>query len=174
MKDMYKQDWNSSCENSPRCDTYTSFKQTFEMEKYIKDLNVNKFVYALARLRTGASELKINRMHTQPQPDMGCPFCNKVENELHFLKECPTYTHLRNKYLSPFYKHEQITNLDHFFNTEDRTTIRNLAQYVFHAMTLRKQEIAWLKSRNKYLLTHNQQDKQTQTDIHTDQDEIAT
>ena len=94
LKNICIQVWGSKSKNSAGCDTYMTFKTDFGLEKYIEKINISNSMHALARLRTRSSELKINRKCTQSQPDMGCPFCNQIETELHFIKVCPKYTHL--------------------------------------------------------------------------------
>ena len=163
LKDIYMQDWTAKCGDTPRCDIYKSFKNSFEMEKYVKSLNINKFMYAMARLRVGAAELNTNRKYIQNNPELNCPFCEAEETELHFLRDCPTYANLRAKYIYPHYDNDSIQTLGQYFHTSDTPKIRSLAQYIHHAFLTRSREIACNKERKRYLSKHNQKYQNTQT-----------
>jgi hypothetical protein len=61
----------------------------------------------LTRLRCGVLPLHVetgrfNRPST-PLPDRLCQFCDKIEDELHFLLHCPFYDDLRYSLLSKFH-----------------------------------------------------------------------
>ena len=160
---MYMQDWTVKCGSTLRCNTYKSFKNSFEMEKSIKSLNINKFMYAMARLRVGAAELNTSRKYIQHNPELNCPFCEAEETELHFLRDCPTYANLRAKYIYPHHDNDNTQTLGQYFHTSDIPQIRSLAQYIHHAFLTRRQEIAYSKERKIYLSKHNQKDQTTQT-----------
>ena len=164
LKDIFIQEWNAKCRNSARCSTYMTFKNTFKTEHYIKNINISKFMYALARLRVGALGINTNNKHTQSNPDVNCPFCKTEETELHFLRDCAQFQDLRKKHLNPHYNTDNIRNLRDYFETNDITKIRALAQFTFHSVTRRDREIAYDKDRKKYTNRHNQHDQATQTE----------
>ena len=164
LRDIYMQDWNHKCQNSPRCETYMTIKDTYDTEQYIMDIDLSKFVYTVARLRTGVSELNTHRSHTQQNPMTTCPFCNTDETELHFINECHMYNHLRTKYLTPHFKKDNTTELRTYLCTKDKTEIRALAQYLDKAIKYRRNEVAYKKQRSRHLAIHGQGDKYTQTD----------
>ena len=46
--------------------------------------------------------IEVGRHNNTPKELRYCPFCpNVVENEKHFMFICPSYTHLRKRYLEP-------------------------------------------------------------------------
>ena len=163
LKDMYNQEWHQKCINTDRCATYMTFKTDFKTESYLKDINLSKFIYAMARLRLGVAGLNCSKTYTQAEPNTDCPFCDKVkETELHLIKVCPTYQHLRNRYLNPCYSHERIHDLKPYLYPTDKRTLKELAQFIHHALKYRKDEIEYLKTRRIYLRKNGQSDKTTQ------------
>ena len=142
-----------------------TFKDTHTLEGYIEFMNVSKFIYALARLRIGATDLNVNKGYTQTEPNVNCPFCETAENELHFIRDCPMYGHLRAKYLNPHYDHDNSTTLKSYFCPADLEALKVLAQYTHHALRVRREEMTYNKNRVRYTTSHRQVDKYTQTDI---------
>ena len=141
-----------------------TFKDAHTLEGYIKYMNVSKFIYALARLRIGATDLNINKGYTQTEPNVNCPFCGSEENELHFIRDCPVYGHLRTKYLDPHYDYDSTATLKSYFCPVDLEALKALAQYTHHALRVRKDEITYNDNRARYTTSHRQADKHTQTD----------
>ena len=91
LRDMYQQTWSDKCNRNDKFSCYRSFKPMFGMEKYLVDISIAKFRMAFARIRTSTSYLHINRTFIYPNADTKCPFCDKIEDELHFLKDCAMY-----------------------------------------------------------------------------------
>ena len=133
-----------------------TFKDTHTLEGYIKHLNVSKFVYALARIRIGATDLNVN--------NTDCPFCGTIEDELHLIRDCHIYGHLRAKYLNPHYNHDNITDLKPYFYPKDIEALKALAQYIHYALKTRREEITYNNSRLLYTIRLGQTDTATQTD----------
>ena len=80
--------------------TYALFKTSPGFEKYLDQISCIKKRTALTKLRISNHKLMIEKgRHSKPKIPKElrfCPFCpNKVEDEKHFLLECPTYKHIR-------------------------------------------------------------------------------
>ena len=78
--------------------TYALFKTYPGFEKYLDEILCIKERTALTKFRISNSTLMIEKgRHMNIDKDSRfCPFClDKVEDEKHFLIECPTYRHLR-------------------------------------------------------------------------------
>ena len=93
--DTYKQTWYSEISNSSRLQTYSIFKYNFELESYL-NLDIDKkYKLALTRFRTSSHSLMIEtgRYENTPREQRICQFCNmgKIEDEYHFLLDCPNY-----------------------------------------------------------------------------------
>ncbi len=92
LHDQYLQEWGSTIMASRKLRTYRLFKNSWGYELYL-NLPPNLRV-PLARLRTSAHGLKIEigrytLPHPTPVEDRVCDFCDVLEDEVHFLIDCP-------------------------------------------------------------------------------------
>ena len=65
---------------------------------------------------------------------------SKVNDEIHFITECPLYTNLRKELLGP-YTDKNKANLQlfqAFFQSEDTPTLSKLANFIFKANCVRE------------------------------------
>ena len=66
------------------------------------NLSANIFIIDLFRLSNHGLMIEVGRHHNTPRDKRFCPFCpRRIENEIHFLYECPTFEHLRSRFLKP-------------------------------------------------------------------------
>ena len=78
--------------------TYALFKSEIGIEPYLSKIRNVATRTQVARFRLSNHKLAIEEgRHQKISADLRfCPFCkNKVECEIHFVTDCPTYTHLR-------------------------------------------------------------------------------
>ena len=102
LLDIYKQTWYSHINNSRRLETYAIYKQTFDLETFLKSINTNKYRISLTKFRLSAHDLAIERdrhegitcIHREHRTCTNCQM-GMVENEFHFLLVCPKYYDLR-------------------------------------------------------------------------------
>ena len=67
-----------------------------------------------------------------------CKRCDVVENEFHFLFECPLYSELRTQYLDCyFYEHPNNFKLRQLFNSTREKQATDLSIFIYKAFTLR-------------------------------------
>ena len=81
--------------------TYSLFKKEIGCEKYLLEINNIEIRQSFTKFRLSNHTLSIEKgRHTSPKTpkeERFCPFCpTKVEDEIHFLLECPTYLIPRN------------------------------------------------------------------------------
>jgi hypothetical protein len=85
----------------PKLRTYKTFKTDFRLEPYLSSPYNPHYNLALLRFRISSHNLCIETgRYTRPktpEEDRLCIYCNKneVENEIHFLINCPNYTQER-------------------------------------------------------------------------------
>ena len=88
----------------PKLRTFAQLAPTFQTAPYAKTLP-RSLRTTIARLRAGVFPLAIEtgRWRGQPVEQRRCPVCpgQIVEDEFHFLCECPCYDPLRLQYLTP-------------------------------------------------------------------------
>ena len=112
LSDNFMQDWNSRIVESSRANFYSLFLK-FEHQLYLEALNVKIFRVAMTKLRVSSHRLEIevgrcarsNRTHIDERK---CRYCNKLEDEFHFLLECTLYVELRKKYIKKYFGIYQI------------------------------------------------------------------
>ena len=97
IMNKFKQDWQNSINNNilnPITRTYKTFKTEPKFEAYLDitdNINLRK---TLTRFRTSshALQIELGRQTNIKAEQRFCPICkNKVEDEFHFLIECPFY-----------------------------------------------------------------------------------
>ena len=136
--DNYFQSWHDSISSSPKLQTYTTFKHTLELEKYL-DLKIeNKYRIALTKLRTSSHNLAIEtgRYDGIARENRTCTFCNMnaIENEFHLVLVCPSYRDLRQRYMKPyFWSWPTLTKFQQLMSSRSTKLLINLSKYIFFA-----------------------------------------
>ena len=105
--DTFIQNWTARLEESTRanfCRTFAAFK----LQSYLDNVNVSKFRYASSRLRLSSHRLEVEsgrwvKPNPTPLNERKCLNCKVLEDEYHFVLECPLYEALRKKYIARYY-----------------------------------------------------------------------
>jgi hypothetical protein len=108
---------------------YRTFKQKHEFSPYLSMVKNRHFRSILTRFRCGSHWLEISqgRYSNTPRDMRCCPNCiGVVENEHHFLLECPLYSDLRQTF-SDVFREDCKTLIDIFRPDQDFT---NLARFM--------------------------------------------
>ena len=90
-----------------KTEIFSKILPTFELQKYLT-FNINRYVRSfLTKLRLSAHSLAIETGRyckpTIPANERFCKACkDKVEDEHHFLIECPIYNSVRDKFFTQF------------------------------------------------------------------------
>ena len=127
--------------------TYGLIKKESGFEMYLDKIPFRDRV-ALTKLRLSSHQLMIEKMRHQfpkpPESERLCPFCkNLVENEIHFLLTCPTFSIHREQLISlatntiPSYETLNITEKFQTLMTEN-TMIQTTAKYIRTAFDVRE------------------------------------
>ena len=101
---FYQNAFSQINDQSSKLRTYGKFKKESGFETYLDQIPI-KDRTAFTRLRLSNHQLMIEKMrHHFPKPpeaERRCPFCpNHVEDEIHFLLKCPTFSLHRKSLLS--------------------------------------------------------------------------
>ena len=142
VHDYFIQNWNSRLEESSRATFYTCIN-SFQFQHYLNFIKVKKYRNAMSSLRCSSHRLQIEsgRWHRpirKPVDERKCKNCNVVENEFHFLFECPLYNELRRQYLdSYFYENPNQFKLKQLFQSTQEKQIIYLSIFIYKAFTLR-------------------------------------
>ena len=135
--------------------TYRSFKTIFEPEKYLVNITIQKFRIAMARLRTGASYLHINRSFFNPNAIIKCPFCPKDETEWHFLLECEMYKDLRSRYVSKHFASKEGVHLGQLLANTSKAISHDVAMFIYYSLKLRSERLREAKLRKRLMQSIN-------------------
>ena len=137
--------WSTSC----RSLYYNLYKYSKETEEYLS-LNIKKYHRSLfAQFRFGILplQIEIGRYRNINLVDRICPICNiSVEDEIHFLCQCPCYSDLRNR----LFNKAQSVNTE-FVNSDV------IDQFVYLMSNLQRDVIKFLAAaveRRSSYLTH--------------------
>ena len=89
--------------------TYFSFKAHFETEQYLSNIKNFDKRRSLTKFRISAYKLKIETgRFTRPLTPVERRFCDHcltdIEDDLHFLIQCPRYSHVRNTFFLQLFK----------------------------------------------------------------------
>lgn len=146
LKDNYLQQWYSNIEACSKLKLYRYVKTSYDKEHYVDVLNIRKFRHCYAQFRTGCHDLEIERGRYKNLPLDGrvCRVCsdNVIEDEYHFILKCIEYADIRTCYIpSKYYTRPSIHKLHILLASNNDTTIRNIAQFIYHAFMRRKQKL---------------------------------
>ena len=104
IKDKMLTVWRKEASKKPKLRTYVTLKDNIEVEPYIKYGNNRQTRSLMAQIRCGILPIRIEtgRFCNLPVEHRLCEICNqnKVEDEFHFLMECPFYHHERQQMLA--------------------------------------------------------------------------
>ena len=142
LRDKFVQEWALQISREEgKLRFYKLIKKNFKLEPYL--LHVNDFGLRKTITKFRGSdhtlEIEVGRHKKLEVTERICKICNKdVETELHFLKSCPKYSELRNRYLNVLNAH----NLIDVLQCDDKSTSFNVANFLQKAMKIRKSTLA--------------------------------
>ena len=106
-----------------------------------------KICYAFTRLRLSSHRLEVEtgRWHKPnaiPLENRVCSTCRELEDEYHFMLECPRYHDLRVSLIPNYYRtRPNMFKLIELFSTNSKRKQRNISLYIFKAFKVREQYI---------------------------------
>ena len=121
--------------------TYSLVKNNIGLEKYLRGVHNIQHRSAMAKLRLSNHQLHIETgRHTKTERKQRlCPFCDSiVEDEIHFLIECPIYDSLRDELLSQKILNNHLTtDLFKFQKIMTQEELKSTAKFIFEAFKIR-------------------------------------
>ena len=107
LHDNFIQNWNSWLRESSRASFYSDIF-SFHYQYYLNYVSVRKYRQAIPRLQCSSHRLEIEagrryKLIRTPVENRKCKRCDVVENEFHFLFECPLYSELQRQYFDCFF-----------------------------------------------------------------------
>ena len=94
----------------------------------------------MIKLRLGICEIGVNKRYQPTNTvNQNCPFCkNNLENEYHFLFNCPLYSDIRLKYIPTLTGGFSLKSVLTDHNSDN---MRNIAMFIFYALKRREEVI---------------------------------
>ena len=146
VHDTFIQTWESRLNESSRALLYNNICN-FTLQPYLQICKITKFRQSLTRLRLSSHRLEIeagrwNKPTATPFNERKCNNCNLLEDEYHFVLECPLYVDLRKQYLKKYFI--QRPNMFKFIlliNSTSDIEVRNLAMFIQKAFQIRNNYI---------------------------------
>jgi hypothetical protein len=144
LKTLYSRQWIETVQNTPKLRTYKLFKCNFNTEDYVL-FNLSKYERSIiAQFRCGILPLRVEtgRYIGEPLNDRLCRLCNDscVENEVHFLLNCPKYNEIRSQSFGEILNDNVFMDL----NVDDKLIflfsnhVRKIAKYLVKAYLHRR------------------------------------
>lgn len=146
MRDVFTQDWHSRLENSTRARCYLTLAD-FKYQKYLDVLNIMKYRKSLIRLRLSSHRLEVEvgrwaKPNKIPYQNRKCKICNVLEDEFHFLLECPLYADLRKRYINKFFwTRPNMLKFIELMSTDHGKTLKQVSVFIEKAFQCRKEII---------------------------------
>ena len=147
VNDIAAQNWHSDLLQRPKLETYSNFKSSLHLENYLKCGLWRRHQVALCKLRTSNHRLAVERLRhgriNVSRHDRVCQFClnlnvTMVEDEYHFVMECPLYSHIRAQLLGNSVDPNTQHTFHELMKTNSIATLTRLACYTYHGLNIHK------------------------------------
>ena len=151
----YDEKWKTDMLKSSKADSYITHKNFPQFEVYFQEIKNNKHRRALTRLRLSSHQLMIEKgRHLKPFMERSmrkCKLCtHKIEDEAHFLIECPLYEKEREQLeyccimQAPNFANLNTQQKYIFIMTnENAKLLELLGKFVFNAFKLHEEWAGW-------------------------------
>ena len=136
--------WKNEVSSKPKLRLYVQLKSNKVTEKYVRiNLTPSERSF-IAQLRFGILPLAVEtgRFSRTALQNRTCPFCPAlIEDELHFLFACGSYTSIRQNFLKDSNLYIPATNLSKLIDQMCSECPRKFAKYIKKCFHFRKNSI---------------------------------
>ena len=131
---MYVSDYHT-CEGHSSLIVYRALNPEYQIAEYLRHVfcYLNRRLLARLRCQCFGLQVDIGRFEQVSRNCRVCQVCHArvVEDEQHFLFECPAYSHIRTRHMSLF-EHEHVSAAS-FLNTSQQSLLgRYVRKCFFH------------------------------------------
>ena len=147
LNDTFIQNWESRLQNSSRALFYKELS-SFDYKQYLDIVSIKKFRIALTKLRSSSHRLEIETGRwarpTIERQNRKCKICSLdvIEDEFHFVLECPNYTQLRTLLIKPYYRNRpNMLKMTQLMKSENKKEIKGLAEYIYKGFIQRNESM---------------------------------
>ena len=159
MKQKYISHWNQTLQNSQKPSFYKTIKNNYSPSTYLDLTRKDPLRKTLVKLRISCHKLRIEtgRYDNIPRNERICNFCNcnKIEDETHFLLDCPAYSQVRGIFFSKIESKLPLlrllpreTLLSHLMNSTDYFVNIKLISFISACFELRDNLVTMITTSN--------------------------
>ena len=143
--DEFTQKWISDMANNSVLDLYKYVKTEFGYANYLDHVRNKSLRHEITKIRVSSHTLRIqtgrygrNRLERNERL---CIYCDSrlIDDEYHFICECPTLDYIRAKYIKDYYPtRPNAHKLCQLLSTQNKVDIINLGKFIKEAFQTRK------------------------------------
>lgn len=147
LNDIYRQGWEGRLNDSTRATFYRAYKSNFELSSYMTKIPYKPHLQALSRFIMSSHQLRVESGRWErpklPRQQRFCLKCkNRIEDEFHFIFECPLYNDLRVKLIPTYYRvRPSMYKLQEILNSSKKKHIVGVAKYIYLAFKVRTDHV---------------------------------
>ena len=134
LKDVFIQTWSQQCRDCTKACNYFLYKTTFGTEHYLDNLPKSQRTF-LTKIRTSNHKLPIEKgtYNNIPREQRICNLCTLgcVDDEFHFLLECPFFSDLRKVHIPKYYyNHPNYFKYSKLLLMKGNKKLQNMSKFV--------------------------------------------
>ena len=143
INDIFTQDWHSRLENSTRAICYLTYAK-FQISKVFRLFEHCEIQKCLSWLWLSSHRLQVEvvrwaKPNKIPYENRKFQIYNVLEDEFHFLLECPLYDNLRKAYINKYYwRRSSMLKFVQLLSNEHGKTLKHLSVYIDKVFQLHK------------------------------------
>ena len=119
-----------------------TFKTSVSLESYFASIHNKHLRDLVIKFRLGMFDIRVNEHRYTDSTDFSCPLCGfNVEDELHFIFQCPNLDSIRAKYIPDVSSFPVIIESLRCFLYDDEN-LENFGRYLYHSQVLRSKSLA--------------------------------
>ena len=148
LSNLQEEEWKNSLLLKPKLRFYRMFKQNMSVENFVKYNLTPSQRSITAQFRAGILPLQVEtgRFRNVKYEERICLICDlqKVEDEMHFMFECPCYAHIRQNWLKNIF--ENVPNFNLLNDSEKLCVLfekyhRCTSKYILSCFNYRKEKL---------------------------------
>ena len=144
--DVFKQHCYSRTLTTSKGNLYRHLLNEFKLQTYLIKPIDKQHLKEIVKIRISAHKLNIEsgRYKNIDRTERICNVCNSndIEDEYHFILQCPLYNDLRKKLIKIYYyRNPSVFKLIQLLTTENNKELNNLGKYLIRANKIRDQHM---------------------------------
>ena len=144
INDTFKQQCYNRIMTTPKGILYKHLVNEFKLQNYLRKPLDARCLKEITKIRTCAHKLNLEfgRHRNVERSERKCRLCNlnEIEDEYHFILQCPLYNDIRIKFIKTYYhKRPSVLKLTQLLTSQNNKELSNLGHYLLKANAFRDQ-----------------------------------